>query len=547
MTWWDAVKNWYAGKREEPFPTPSPETPDREVKYTGAADWLSKRANLTTVMGSKELAAEWTEKARAQAFFSARVAEGHILDRLRKVSDAFSRGEIGQAEARTELKKFLLREGYDPKQAGLRNLASTARLNLILEQNARMAAAVGQYQAGMDPDMLEAFPYWRYISRNDEMVRDDHARYNGKVYSKLDPIWRRIFPPRDFRCRCRIEQLEEEEARSVGISVGGKLPPLPESGFAFDPAHAFESFDLSDIHDDKLREKTKIQLQDTTKPVSISYRELQVEKALLATEKNNLAIFGEEYSREEQEIQKRVDRVLEKLKKRLEKAKNEKNYWQTLTRVTRRQLLVNQIHEDMRIRHSAETIGKSILNKAIIKTNAEKNVAVVAGQIKVVLENCISSDIVTENMVLSAAKIPRATSSSRSFYSLGDKTLNLNTHPGARGKLATGIHESMHWIEDFNGHVHKRCVEFLEYRCKGESAQSLKKLTGLGYRAHERARPDKFFNPYCGKDYISNDGNRYATEVLSMGVEQMLKDPVSFAKQDPEYFNFVVSIMKGEI
>ena len=126
MTWWDAVKNWYAGKREEPFPTPGPETPDREVKYTGAADWLSKRANLTTIMGSKELAAEWTEKARAQAFFSARVAEGHILDRLRKVSDAFSRGEIGQAEARTELKKFLLREGYDPKQAGLRNLASTS-------------------------------------------------------------------------------------------------------------------------------------------------------------------------------------------------------------------------------------------------------------------------------------------------------------------------------------------------------------------------------------------------------------------------------------
>ena len=261
MTWWDAVKNWYAGKREAPFPTPSPETPDREVKYTGAADWLSKRANLTTVMGSKELAAEWTEKARAQAIFSARVAEGHILDRLRKVSDAFSRGEIGQAEARTELKKFLLREGYDPKQAGLRNLASTARLNLILEQNARMAAAVGQYQAGMDPDMLEAFPYWRYISKNDEMVRDDHARYNGKVYSKLDPIWRRIFPPRDFRCRCRIEQLEEEEARSVGISVGGKLPPLPESGFAFDPAHAFEEFDLSLIHDGKFRD----QVADTLK------------------------------------------------------------------------------------------------------------------------------------------------------------------------------------------------------------------------------------------------------------------------------------------
>lgn len=261
MTWWDAVKNWYAGKREEPFPTPGPETPDREVKYTGAADWLSKRANLTTVMGSKELAAEWTEKARAQAFFSARVAEGHILDRLRKVSDAFSRGEIGQAEARTELKKFLLREGYDPKQAGLRNLASTARLNLILEQNARMAAAVGQYQAEMDPDMLERFPYLQYHSQTDDRVRDDHGKYNGKVYHKLDPIWKRLRPPRDLRCRCWYEQIDEDTAKEIGISSGEKPPPLPESGFAFDPAHAFEEFDLSLIHDGKFRN----QVADTLK------------------------------------------------------------------------------------------------------------------------------------------------------------------------------------------------------------------------------------------------------------------------------------------
>lgn len=540
MTWWDAVKNWYAGKRAEPFPTPSPETPDREVKYTGAADWLSKRANLTTVMGSKELAAEWTEKARAQAFFSARVAEGHILDRLRKVSDAFSRGEIGQAEARTELKKFLLREGYDPKQAGLRNLASTARLNLILEQNARMSAAVGQYQAGMDPDIKERFPCWRYIGSTALVPRDTHARFAGKVFRKDDPIWHKIFPPSDFNCKCSVEDCDDEPDEAPQDVESA------ESGFAFDPAHAFEEFDLSAIHDAALREKTKKRLKGKTKKASISFRNLQIEKALQATEKNNLAIFGEEYIREEQEIQKRVDRVLAKLKKRLDAAKNEENYWQTLTRVTRRQLLVNQIHEDMRIRHSAETIGKSIIKKAVIKTDAKKNVADITEKVKEVLENCISGDIVTDKMVLSAVKIPRATSSSRSFYSLGDKKLHLNTHPEAREKLATGIHESMHWLEDFNAHVHKRCVEFLEYRCKGETAQSLRKLTGLGYRADELARPDKFFSPYCGKDYIFH-GSRYATEVLSMGVEKMLKDPVAFAKQDPEHFNFVISIMKGEI
>ena len=51
------------------------------------------------------------------------------------VSDAYSRGEIGLGEARNTLKDFLRAEGYDdPRQAGMRNLASTGRLNLILKQ-----------------------------------------------------------------------------------------------------------------------------------------------------------------------------------------------------------------------------------------------------------------------------------------------------------------------------------------------------------------------------------------------------------------------------
>ena len=256
MTWWDAVKNWFAGKRSGSFPVPGEGTSDRETEYNGATEWLAKRANLTTVMNSREIAEEWTAKARAQAFFSARVAEGHILERLRSVSDAFSRGEIGLAEARTELKRFLRAEGKDDGKGGLRNLASTARLNLILEQNARMAAAVGQYQAGMDPDILERFPCWRYIGSTALNPRDSHARFAGKVFRKDDPIWHKIFPPSDFNCKCSVEDCDDEPDKAPE-----KIDP-PESGFAFDPAHAFETFDLSSITDPELRKKTEDGLQE---------------------------------------------------------------------------------------------------------------------------------------------------------------------------------------------------------------------------------------------------------------------------------------------
>ena len=405
-----------------------------------------------------------------------------------------------------------------------------------------MAAAVGRYQVSMDPEIKERWPCWRYIGSTALNPRDSHARFAGKVFRKDDPIWHKIYPPSDFNCQCDVEDCDDP-----ADDAPKKVDPA-ESGFEFDPAHAFEIFDLSKIQDNGLREKTNKLLQNKfgILAATSSYRQLPIAKALQATEKKNLAIFGKEYRQAEREIQNRIDRILEKLQKTLD-GKSGFSYWEAFRRVNQRQTRLKQIQEDMMIRLAAETLGKEIPLKAVIRTASTSNVANVTQQIKGVLEKCVSGDIVTQDMVLSVVKVPRATKNERPFYSLTDKKLNLNTHPKSPSKLSRGLHESMHWLEDFNPHVHKRCVEFLEHRCKGETPQSLRRLTGLRYRPYEKARPDNFFNPYCGKDYIDENGNRYATEILSMGVEQMLKGPAAFAKQDPEYFNFVVSVLKGEI
>ena len=52
-------------------------------------------------------------QVRAHCFFSARVAESKVLDQLRGVSDAYSRGEIDLATARMKFKKW-----YDREKAG---------------------------------------------------------------------------------------------------------------------------------------------------------------------------------------------------------------------------------------------------------------------------------------------------------------------------------------------------------------------------------------------------------------------------------------------
>jgi hypothetical protein len=44
-----------------------------------------------------------------------------------------------------------------------------------------------------------------------------------------------------------------------------------------------------------------------------------------------------------------------------------------------------------------------------------------------------------------------------------------------------------------------------------------------------------------GKDY----GGR-ATEIVSMGIQLLFNDPVSFAESDPDYFEFMLRSLRGD-
>lgn len=137
----------------------------------------------------------------------------------------------------------------------------------------------------------------------------------------------------------------------------------------------------------------------------------------------------------------------------------------------------------------------------------------------------------------------------RSFQS------GLSINMGGNSKVPTFVHETMHFVEEHNPHVHERCVEFLKYRTQGEDLQSLRELTGRGYDRKEVCRPDHFFNPYCGKAYearIRHGDNKgrvevIATEVLSMGVERLVKNPIRFLREDPEYATFCLGLIRGDI
>jgi hypothetical protein len=132
----------------------------------------------------------------------------------------------------------------------------------------------------------------------------------------------------------------------------------------------------------------------------------------------------------------------------------------------------------------------------------------------------------------------------RAHYSFQEHRVTFN--PRGRDETRTIVHEIAHSFENKRSDVLRMANEFLDYRAKGEKPELLSKLTGnKGYRDTEIARADKFHSPYVGKQY-GPLGRQYATEVMSMGFEELYANPAGFAAADPEYFNFITRIARGE-
>lgn len=120
----------------------------------------------------------------------------------------------------------------------------------------------------------------------------------------------------------------------------------------------------------------------------------------------------------------------------------------------------------------------------------------------------------------------------------------------------TVAHEIGHAIEAQWAHVGQQAREFLEYRVGSEPSQRLDKLfPQWNYGPLEKGRKDRFDKAfdlrdayYIGFDYrLPGGAPAYGTEILSMGIQRLMTDPVGFAQKDPEYCKFVVGILTGDL
>jgi hypothetical protein len=111
----------------------------------------------------------------------------------------------------------------------------------------------------------------------------------------------------------------------------------------------------------------------------------------------------------------------------------------------------------------------------------------------------------------------------------------------AKSDIMTTAHEYGHVIEGMSNEVHRDTYGFFLVRTSGESDISLGRLLPHKYGSGEFCKKDKFLDPYMGKTYTG----RTDTEILSMGMTMLFKNPLLLAKRDPEYFDVIMSVLRG--
>lgn len=81
---------------------------------------------------------------------------------------------------------------------------------------------VSSYMAGKWEQMWrmkDYRPFLQYRDVGDERVRESHHFWNNKVFPIDHPIWRIIYPPNDWLCRCGVRSLDQDDMEEEGLTV----------------------------------------------------------------------------------------------------------------------------------------------------------------------------------------------------------------------------------------------------------------------------------------------------------------------------------------
>lgn len=199
---------------------------------------------------SKGVAVSWDwrevwQQANAVSFTVAKATQLDVLADLRAaVGRVFSEGTSLEQFRRT-MENAMKARGWwgrswavNPHTGKLERaqLGSAWRLETIYRTNAQSAFQKGRFEQQLG--LARSRPFWQYVAVMDSRTRPTHAALHGKIWPATSEVWKRIYPPNGFNCRCRVRAYTPAELARKGLQVqpDAALPEgFPDEGFDYSP------------------------------------------------------------------------------------------------------------------------------------------------------------------------------------------------------------------------------------------------------------------------------------------------------------------------
>lgn len=457
--------------------------------------------------------------------------------------------------------------------------ARTKRAELLLRTHGFQGYAVAQHEAMKA--QKDVFPYWQYLSMEDERVRQSHAKLNKLIFPADSPFWHRHTPPWDWGCRCRKVSLLPDEVAEIQAREA-KLAPERKTVIE---GPALELVEKQNKLNRGITEVYDITAPaDRGKPGAFLFEPDSLRLSVGELEKRYDAATWADFrvwsNKTEVEPGTTVWQWMGGAKlKGAAKAPvpvvvpptAAATTTRTLTGITQAMdghvgewsalvaqrgalwaeynaALARSDHSAMIAKASEHAANEVEIGRLLDKARAAIEIPV-AERGKVIMTGLMPS---TQKVAEAGARLTerythkdllpvlgvRATRKKRAYHQGGTIYINSKT------STSTAMHEITHGTEQQTAAVLAESLGFLKKRAGNEPLKSLRKLTGnSGYKADEFAWEDEFAkrggSHYAGKTY----GSR-ATELLTMGVERLHADPVEFFASDREYFEFVVRTLQ---
>ena len=465
--------------------------------------------------------------------------------------------------------------------------ARLAKAELILRTHGFQAYAVAQHETMREQQ--DIFPYWQYLSMEDANVRTSHAALNKLIFPATAPFWHRHTPPWDWGCRCRKVQLLEDEVAEIRAREA-KLPPEKQTviegvaldmvekqnklnrgltqviditppadkgkpgAFLFEPdslkispqelAGRYDPQTWQDFqqwaHQTEVETGTtvwqwmggaQIQLPPAVPPVTPPAA-VPAPVPAPAPAPAGVRTLGAIAAALDTGVAKWSGLIAEKgtLFAEMNAARRRGDRQETI------RLASEHAAKEQELEAFRETL------RAMVEVpEAERGRVLFTKKPSAATEAAAKAGAALTERYTHANLLPtvgvKYSSGRRAFHRSGNIHINSGT------STSVVMHEITHATEQQTAATLAASQAFLKKRAGTGPLKSLRSLTGLRYKADEYAYEDEFAkrggDHYMGKYY----GPR-ATELLTMGIERLHRDPLEFYLADREYFDFMIQTLQ---